>query len=51
MKYELSEELINSILDYLSKQPYIQVFHLISDIHVQCNQRKLQLVESTDKGE
>ena len=51
MKLELSVELINAIVDFLSKQPYVQVYGLINEIQLQCNQKKLQLVENENKGE
>lgn len=35
MKYELSEQLINAIAGYLSKQPYAEVAQLISAIQIE----------------
>lgn len=33
MKYEISEQLLNNIIDYLSKHPYGEVYQLIGTIH------------------
>lgn len=43
MKYNLSSELINAILQYLYKQPFAEVFSLIANI-------QKEMLESKDKG-
>ena len=43
MKYEVSKELLQTILDYLSNKPYKEVFILIKEIE------KLQPVQDEKK--
>lgn len=38
IKFEFSMEQVNVILNALAQQPYVQVFELINDIHVQYKQ-------------
>lgn len=40
MKYQLSEELINSILAYLGSKPFQEVFQMINKIHMEVKEQQ-----------
>lgn len=50
MKYELSEQLINAIAGYLSKQPYAEVAQLIMAIQAEL-QPQLQQQQQPEQQE
>jgi translation initiation factor 2B subunit (eIF-2B alpha/beta/delta family) len=52
-QYKLPEQLVNAILQYLAKQPYLEVSQLISGIQSQAQELKETSpgVQSNEKNE
>jgi hypothetical protein len=45
-KLTLSTNLVNAILQYLGKQPYVDVFQLVEAIQKEAKQQETEIVEN-----
>ncbi len=51
MKYELSEQLLNAIINYLAKKPYGEVFQLINMVNMEVQEQMRPKQEESKEPE